>query len=159
MAPQALICCAARSCPTSAKACCTWYLASGRYWPTKLSVLAAVNIDHELGDRDRGDASGGLISGVTSITSALASIHSCSVMGRSAITYLPSVCSRLPGVASVSRVAVLEPEDAGGDVGRHVLDVRHLGDVAVLVAEDLDGVVAVADGAAVDEWIGERCGE
>jgi hypothetical protein len=124
-----------------------------------LSVLAAVNIDHELGDRDRGDASGGLISGVTSITSALASIHSRSVMGRSAITYLPSVCSRLPGVASVSRVAVLEPEDAGGDVGRHVLDVRHLGDVAVLVAEDLDGVVAVAGGAAVDEWIGERCGE
>jgi hypothetical protein len=34
-------------------------------------------------------------------------------------------------------------------VGRHVLAVRHLGDVAVLVAEDLDGVVAVAVSALV----------
>jgi hypothetical protein len=32
-------------------------------------------------------------SGVTSIMSALASIHSCSVIVLSAITYLPSVCS------------------------------------------------------------------
>jgi len=69
-------------------------------------------------------------------------------------------CARgCQAVAPASRVTVLEPEDAGGDVGRHVLDVRRLGDVAVLVAEDLDGVVAVADGAAVDEWIGEQCGE
>jgi hypothetical protein len=49
----------------------------------------------------------------------------------------------------VRRVAVLQPEDLRRDVGRHVLLVRHLGDVAVLVAEDLDSVVAVADGAPV----------
>jgi hypothetical protein len=30
-------------------------------------------------------------------------------------------------------ISVLEPEDARRDIGRHVLDVRHLGDVAVLV--------------------------
>ena len=56
----------------------------------------------------------------------------------------------LPGVAPVRRVAVLQPEDARGQVGRNVLLVRQLGDVAVLVAEDLDRVVAVADGALVE---------
>jgi hypothetical protein len=45
---------------------------------------------------------------------------------------------------------ILQPEDAGGDVGRNVLAVRHLGGVAVLRAEDLGRVVAVADGAAVE---------
>jgi hypothetical protein len=43
-------------------------------------------------------------------------------------------------VTPVLRVAVLHPEDARGDIGRHMLDGRHLGDVAVLVAEDLDRV-------------------
>jgi len=94
-----------------------------------------------------------------SITVALrAAIHSSSVK-TVADHILASDVFELPRIAPVRRVAVLEPEDAGGDVERHVLDVRHLGDVAVLVAEDLDGVVAVADGAALDEWIGERCGE
>ena len=56
----------------------------------------------------------------------------------------------LPGIAPARRVAVLQPEDARGQVGRNVLLVRQLGDVAVLVAEDLDRVVAVADGALVE---------
>jgi hypothetical protein len=48
------------------------------------------------------------------------------------------------------RPTVLEPEDARGDVGRHVLDVGRLDDLAVPRAEDLDRVVAVAVGALVE---------
>ena len=40
----------------------------------------------------------------------------------------------LPGVAPLSWIAVLEPENARGDVGRDVLAVRRLGDVALLSA-------------------------
>jgi transposase len=56
----------------------------------------------------------------------------------------------LPGVAPVSWVAVLQPEDARGDVGRHVLAVRHPRHLAVLVAEDLLRVVAVSVCALVE---------
>jgi hypothetical protein len=49
----------------------------------------------------------------------------------------------LPGVAPVSWVAILKPKDAGGDVGRNVLDVGRLDDFAVLPAEDLDRVVVI----------------
>jgi hypothetical protein len=48
------------------------------------------------------------------------------------------------------QAAVLQPKDADSDVGRRVLEIRHPRNLAVLVAEDLDGVVAVADGALVE---------
>jgi hypothetical protein len=53
----------------------------------------------------------------------------------------------LPGVAPVSRVAVLQPEDARGDVRRHVLAVRHPRHLAVLVAKDLERATACAAGS------------
>jgi hypothetical protein len=48
------------------------------------------------------------------------------------------------------RVAVLQPEDLSCDIRRNVLDVGRLDDLAVLLAEDLDRVVVVADGALVE---------
>jgi hypothetical protein len=50
------------------------------------------------------------------------------------IFYRPECCTQIHAV----------------DVGRHVLDVRHLGDDAVFAAEDLDRVVAVADSTLVE---------
>ena len=47
-------------------------------------------------------------------------------------------------------IAVLQPEYASGDVGRHVLAVWSPDDVSVLRAEDLERVVAVAVGALVE---------
>jgi hypothetical protein len=48
------------------------------------------------------------------------------------------------------RVAVLQPEDLSCGIRRNVLDVGRLDDLAVLLAEDLDRVVVVADGALVE---------
>ena len=54
-------------------------------------------------------------------------------------------------VAPVLRVAVLQPEDAGGDVGRHVLDVGRVNRfISSSGPEDLDRVKAVAVGTAVE---------
>ena len=55
----------------------------------------------------------------------------------------------LLAVAPVLRVAVLEPENSGSDIGNDVFTIRHLGDATVLVAENFDGVVVKTVGAAV----------
>jgi hypothetical protein len=64
----------------------------------------------------------------------------------------------LPGVASVSWIAVLEPEDMRREIGGNVLAVRHGRHLAVLVAEDFDGIVAVSDGAPVERTLDAHVG-
>jgi hypothetical protein len=53
-------------------------------------------------------------------------------------------------VAPMLGISVLEPEDAGRDVGNDVFTIRHLGDATVLVAENFDGVVVKTVGAHVE---------
>jgi hypothetical protein len=59
----------------------------------------------------------------------------------------------LPGVAPVSWIAILEPEDMRREIGGNVLAVRHARHLAVLVSEDFDGIVAVSDGALVERTL------
>jgi len=70
-----------------------------------------------------------------------ATISASPLPSLSDITYLP--VTWLPGITPVRWVAVPQPEDAGGDVGRHVLDVRRV--------DRLPGA-----GRHEDHWIRER---
>jgi hypothetical protein len=55
---------------------------------------------------------------------------------------------------SVLRVAVLHPENAGGDVGRHMLDVLGVHRLRTPSRhEDLHRFVVIADGAAVQRTL------
>jgi hypothetical protein len=59
----------------------------------------------------------------------------------------------------VRRVAILQPEDARGDVGRHVLDVGRADQLLRAGRrEDLDGVIAVTVGARVQRALDARVG-
>jgi hypothetical protein len=54
----------------------------------------------------------------------------------------------------VLRIAVLQPEDARGHIGRNVLDVRRVhGLRAVRRHEDLHGFVVIAVGALVERTL------
>jgi hypothetical protein len=64
----------------------------------------------------------------------------------------------LPGVAPVSWIAILEPEDMRREIGGNVLAVRHARHLAVLVSEDFDGIVAVSDGALVERTLDAHVG-
>jgi hypothetical protein len=63
----------------------------------------------------------------------------------------------LPGVASVSWIAVLEREDMRREIGGNVLAVRHASP-AVLVTVDFDRIVAVSDGALVERTLDAHVG-
>ena len=58
----------------------------------------------------------------------------------------------------MSWIAVLEPEDMRREIGGNVLAVRHGRHLAVLVAEDFDGIVAVSDGAPVERTLDAHVG-
>ena len=88
--------------------------------------------------------------GVTSINVARSFVHCSSLMGLSEMMYLPSVCSSCQASRQSAGFLFLSQKMGRGHVGRDMLAVRHLGDVAVLVAEDLDRLVLVADGALVE---------
>jgi hypothetical protein len=63
----------------------------------------------------------------------------------------------LPFVTPMLWVAVLEPEDARRDIGRHMLDVRRVHRFCSTSRhENLDGVIAVAVGALVERTLGAR---
>jgi hypothetical protein len=74
-----------------------------------------------------------------------------------AATAAAPTAASLPPLGKVHlRVAVLQPKNTRRDIGRNVLNVRHLGDVAVLVAEDLDRVIAVAVGSLIERTLDAR---
>jgi hypothetical protein len=65
-----------------------------------------------------------------SITVARFLIHCSSVIGLSEITVLAGDMLQMPGVAPVRRVAVLQPEYLRRNVGRNVLDVGRIHELA-----------------------------
>jgi hypothetical protein len=88
---------------------------------------------------------------VPSITSARSRAHCSGLIGVSADDVLAQHVLELLRVTPVLWVTIFQPENGSSRVRRHVLDIRRVD--RLLAAgrhEDLDGLVVIADGSAVE---------